>query len=318
MSFIQRLIEVTVKLAANSQTNQPNTFSESETDTVTLSGLRTSVRVENSGAPAGSTAHVDIYGMTPSLMNQLATLGIVINIVERNTLTITAGDAVNGLTSVFSGTITSGYADYNAAPDVPFRFECNAGLADAVVPASASSFPGPVDVATVMSGFARQLNLGFENNGVTAQLPPSYFPGNVWTQMRACADHSGINAEPINGVLAIWPKGSSRNATTVPLISKDTGMIGYPSFTQNGIIVKTLFNPQVAFGGLVGVSSIVLAGAAQSKSASPSSVLPADGNWAVYKLDHALDSQVPRGQWMSTVYAYNPKSPRPVSPGVQP
>ena len=55
MSFVQRLIEVSVKLAGDPTTNQPATFAESGTDTVTLSGSRTSVRIQNSGAPAGST-----------------------------------------------------------------------------------------------------------------------------------------------------------------------------------------------------------------------------------------------------------------------
>ena len=318
-SFSQKLIEVTVKLASDSKTNQPTTFSESGTDTVTLSGSRTSVRIANSGTPVGSTAHIAVYGMTPSLMNQLATLGVVFNIVTRNQLTVTAGDAVNGLATVFSGTIVSAYGDYNSSPDVPFRFECNSGLADAVAPAAVSSFTGPTDVATIMSGFARQMNLGFENNGITAQLSNPYFSGNTYTQMLAAADHANIKAEIVNGnVLAIWPKGGSRTGGTVPLISKDTGMVGYPSFTQNGIIFKTLFNPVIAFGGLVQIQSLVFSAATQSKSANSQSVLPADGNWAVYKLDHALDSQVPRGQWISTVYAYNPKYPRPVSPGIQP
>lgn len=301
-SFVQRIVEVSVKLASNSKTNQPNSFSESGSDTVTLRGSRTTVRIQNSGAPAGSTARVEVFGMTPSLMNQLSTLGLVFNIVPRNTLTIVAGDANSGLATVFSGTITAGYGDYNAAPDVPFHFECNSGLADAVAPAPASSFTGPTDVATIMSGFARQMNLGFENSGVTGKLSNPYFAGNTWTQLRACAEHAGINAEVINGnVLAIWPKGGSRTGGPIPLISKDTGMIGYPAYTQQGIIVRTIFNPQIAFGGLVKV---------QSSLKSVSDV----GTWAVQKLDLALDSLVPRGHWMGTIYAYNPRYPKPIPP----
>lgn len=315
MAFAQRLIEVAVKLATNSETNQPTTFSESGTDTVTLSGSRTSVRIQNSGTPAGSTASVDIYGMTPSLMNQLSTLGMVVNIVPKNTLTISAGDNTNGMSVVFSGTIVAGYGDFNAAPDVPFHFECNSGLGDAVAPAVASSFTGSTDVATIMAGFARQMNLGFENNGVTTKLSSPYFAGNVRTQMRACADHAGINAEIVNGnKLAIWPKGGSRTSVTlVPIISKDTGMIGYPAFTQQGIIFKTVFNPQVAFGGTVKVQSGLLSGVLSAqKNQNASFLIPQDSIWAVYKLDHALDSLVPRGQWMSTIYGYNPHYPKPI------
>lgn len=300
MSFVQRRIEVAVKLAPGGKTNQPTTFSESGTDTVTLAGSRTSVRIQNSGAPAGSTASVSIWGMTPSLMNQLSTLGLVFNIVPRNTITIAAGNLGSRLATVFSGTIVGAYGDYNSAPDGPFRFECNAGLADAVAPAIASSFTGAADVAQIMSGFARQMNLGFENNGVQLQLSNPYFAGSVMTQMRACADHANINAEIINGTtLAIWPKGGARDTSNIPLVSKETGMIGYPAYTQQGIIVNTLFDPQIAFGGMVQVES---------------SLEKAAGKWAVQKLDLALDAQVPRGQWKSTIYGYNPNYPRPIPP----
>ena len=301
MAFAQRLIEIAIKLASNTQTNQPATFSESGTDTVTLSGSRTKVRIQNSGAPSGSTASIDVYGMTPSLMNQLATLGMVVKLVPRNTLTISAGTK-NNLAIVYSGTIVAAYGNYDAAPDVPFHFECNSGLADAVAPAPVSSFPGPTDVATIMSGFARQMNLGFENNGVTIKLSNPYFAGNIWTQMRACAEHANINAEIVNGnVLAIWPKGASRTGGSIPLIAKGAGMIGYPAYTQQGIIVKAVFNPQISFGGLIRVQSSL-------------KVVNDIGTWAVNKLDLALDSLEPKGQWMSTIYAYNPKYPRPIPP----
>ena len=314
-SFVKRLLKLDVKLAPNPGTNQPNTFAESGTDTVTIEGARMSARVSNSGTPSGAQASVDIWGLTPSLMNQLSTLGLAFNLVAKNTLTISAGDDVNGMTTVFAGTIMAAYADYNSMPSVPFKFECNAGVIDAVAPAVPASFPGPVDVATVMSGFARLLGYGFENNGVTTQLPPSYFSGNVRTQMQACAAAAGINAEVVNGnVLAIWPKGGSRTSVTlVPILSKDSGMIGSPAFTQQGIIVKTVFNPQIAFGGKVQVLSTVLNGIQQAQQAKNQTFkTPSNSIWAVYKLDHALDSLVPKGQWMSSVYGYNPNYPKPI------
>ena len=153
MSFVQRLLSISVQLAPNTQTNQPNTFLESGTDTVTLTGSRTTVRIQNSGAPAGSIAEVKIWGLTPSLMNQLATLGMVFNLVPKNALTIQAGNSVSGLATIYSGTILTAYGDYEAQPDVPFVFGCQSGLANAVINAPPSSFPGSVDVATIMSAW---------------------------------------------------------------------------------------------------------------------------------------------------------------------
>jgi hypothetical protein len=306
-SYVKRLIEVAVSLAPDQKTNQPIKFAGTDSNTVTLSGFRTKVRVENSGAPAGSHATIAIYGLTPSTMNQLSTLGMIFNSIQRNTVTVSAGDEESGLSPVFGGTIAFAFPEYNQAPDVPFNFECQTGYIDGIVPVPASSFSSPTDVATIMAGFANQMNIGFENNGVTVQMPPCYFPGTVMEQVRRCAQAAHINAERVDGdtKLAIWPLGGSRTSISgagpLPLISADTGMIGYPSFAPNGyMIVRTLFDPKIAFGGTVQVKS---------------SIPQANRTWVVQKLDLALDSLVPKGNWMATLYCYPLGFAAPPPPG---
>lgn len=301
MAFVKRVVQISVKLAADPASNQPATFAESGTDTVTFQDKRTIALVQNSGAPGGSMAQVSVYGLTLSVMDQLSTLGMVFSMIPRNTITVQAGDADGGLSTVFAGTIIQGYGDFNASPDVAFHFECQSGLAESVIPVPATSYNGSTDVGTIMSSLAKQMNLGFENNGVSAQLSNPYLPGSALQQVRRAAEAANINAEIVDGTkLAIWPKGGSRGGSS-PLISPTTGMIGYPSYTQQGIMVKTLFNPQVGFGGMIQVESLLK---------------KANGSWAVYKLDHVLESQVPRGKWESTIYAYNPKYPQPIPPQV--
>lgn len=294
-SFVQRLISITVQLAQHTGTPQPSTFPNGS-NTVELSGSRTTVRIENNGAPTGSMANVSIFGLTQDLLNQLSTLGQIYNLVQGNQITIKAGDAYSAMTTVFTGTIIFAYPDYNSAPNVPMVFVCQGiSLINSVVTAKASSFPGPsVDVATVMAGFAQQMGVGFENNGITTQLSPSYFPGNLWSQVQKCAADANIRADLVNGgtVLAIWPSGGSRTsqAGSVPLISKDTGMDGYPSFAPNGLmIVRFLFNPNVSFGATIQVQSVI-----------PS----ANRTFVVWKLDLALDSLMPNGQWLATAQCY--------------
>lgn len=304
MAIPRRIIEVAVRLAPDTKTNQPATFAGTGgSDTATISGTRTSVRITNSGTPVGSQASIDVWGLSPTLMNQLATLGLVFNIVPKNTVTVLAGDEERGLSPVFSGTIFAAYGDYSAAPDVPFHFECNTLLAESVAPTAASSFPGATDVATIMAGFARQMNLGFENNGISVQLPNPYYSGNVKAQMEQCAADAGIMAEVVRGnTLAIWPRGGSRNTPTVPIIAPppDGQMIQYPAYTQQGIIVRNVFDPRISFGQLVEVRT------------SLDILKPANGQWAINKLDLALDSEMPGGDWMMTVSAYNPRYPRPI------
>jgi hypothetical protein len=305
-SFIQRLIETTITLTPNQQTGQPNTFAGTSSDTITLSGFRTSVRIDNSGGVNCSATAV-IYGLAPSLMNQLSTLGMIFDMVQKNTITISAGDAQAGLTPIFTGTIAFAYGDYNGAPNVGMHFEARTGLINGVVPVPASSYPQSTDVATIMSSLAAQVPCGFENNGVTVQLPPSYFPGTLRDQIRAVAEHAHINAEILPGsggqqVLAIWPIGGNRNTQgAVPLISKDTGMIGSPSFAANGYAtIKNLFNPQVAFGGVIQVQS--------------TAVPQANRMWVVNRTSLALDSMIPKGKWEQNLVCYPQGFPAPVPP----
>jgi hypothetical protein len=257
--------------------------------------------------------------MTPSLMNQLSTLGLVFNLVPKNTLTVRAGQLVNGapqLATVFTGTIWAAYGDYSAQPNVPFTFECLAGAADAVISVPASSFPGSAAVATMMSGFARQMNLGFENNGITANLTNAYFSGSARTQAQRCAEAAGIEWGIVNGnTLSIWPRGGNRNTPSIPEVSAATGMVSYPAFTQQGIIVKTVFNPLISFGSLITVKSTLLSGIAstqQQTSQSNAQTFPTQ--WAVNKLDLDLDSLLPKGQWLSTIFAYNPGYAKAIIP----
>lgn len=309
-SIPERRVSLTIKLAQDTQTNQPSTFAESGGDTVTIDGLRTSVRIVNSGAPADSRAQVKIFGMTPSLMNQLSTLGLVFNLVPKNTITIQAGDDEIGISPVYSGTIFYAYGMYEQQPNVPFHFECLPIVADAVAPAPVSSFKQATKVADIMSGLARQMSYGFENNGVDGTLPPSYFSGTLPVQIQKVAEAAGIKYGFFNGnKLAIWPKGGNRETPNVPTVSPATGMIGYPCFTQQGIIVRTLFNRDISFGSLIRVESSVLAATA---AAQPQANFPTQ--WAVNKLDLALDAFMPGGQWEMTIYAYNPGYAKTIIP----
>lgn len=320
MSFVQRLITVAIQLAPNPGTNQPATFAGTSSDTATISGLRTSVRIKNSGSPVHQSADVKVWGLTPSLMNQLATLGLVWDLVPRNSMTIQVGQAdargfPTNMSTVFQGTMWESYGDYSAQPDVPFHFTCVAGAADAAISVKASSFPGSSDVASVMSGLARQMNLGFRNFGVNAKQQNLYLRGSAKQQADKLATMANITWGYVQGgaVMGIWPKGGNADTPSVPTIGVDTGMIGYPAYTQQGIIVKSVFDPRLSFGSLFKVRSSVLSGISGALAARAAPI-PFPTQWAVSKLDLALDSLLPKGEWSATVYGYNPGKANTILP----
>ena len=308
MSWSQKLLNVSIDLASNSGTSQPVSLSpgtlQGAGGSATITGARISARIWNAGAPVNCHAEIKVYGLTPSLMNQLATLGLAFNIVPKNTLTLQAGGGAplgSTLPTVFQGTIYSAYGDYDQQPNVPMVFYCVSGGGAVVSKANANSFQGTTSVATIMQTLASAMKFNFENNGVTATLSNSRLGGTLFDQAAKVARDAGIGWGIINGTtLSIWPLGgSAASLSAVPMVAAPPlgEMIGYPGYTQQGIIVRTLFNPQIQFGGKIQVVS---------------SLPQATGTWAVNKIDHHLESMVRNGQWKSTIYAYNPNFSRTV------
>lgn len=319
-SFAQKILNFTFTLTSNPQSAQPATFSGTNSNQLSVSGVRAQCRITNASPPSASSADIKIFGLPQSVVNQLSTL-VPVEKLQRNTILVNAGvsstgDAsaaaanaapASGFPVVFGGTISYGVGDYSNMPDCSLHILAQAGLIEAVIPAKPSSFPGQTSVVAIMQNFANLLNVGFENNGVTTQISNPYYPGTIMQQIYQCAYHAGINAQLVDGgtKLAIWPQPGSRTSqTNIPLVSAQTGMVGYPLFTPTGyLIVKMIYNPSVIYGGNIQIQS---------------SIQPANRTWSVYGLNLALDTLVPGGEWMATVLCYPQGLTAPVPPTVAP
>ena len=93
-----------------------------------------------------------------------------------------------------------------------------------------------------------------------------------------------------DGTLAIWPAGGARGGS-IPLISPQTGMKGYPTMNNLGPVLETLYNPSIRFGAKVKIES---------------RVRPACGIWQVIRLQHNFESEVPDGAWFSHLETARP------------
>lgn len=266
------------------------TFTESGTDTVTLTGYRAQATIVKAGGASMGSLQLRLFGLSLSLMNQLSTLGKIPLATRNNSVTVSAGDDQNGMGVVYVGTITSAWADMQGAPEVVFVVNAHAGLYEAIAPAKPSSYQGSASVEVIMSSLATQMGLTFENNGVDVKLSNPYFPGTARAQAESCARAANINWIIDNGILAIWPKSGQRGGV-VPLISPETGMVGYPGYTDTGITVRTRYTPSVNYGALIEVKS---------------SLTPACGKWRVYSLAYELESETNGGVWFTNISAADP------------
>lgn len=277
MKLKSRRINVTFQLGEGQ-------FGEGGFDTVKLEGLRCVVNVDQSGGYGMGVMNLRVYGMNPSVMNQLSTMGMRAGFTTKNRVLVEAGDQ-SSMSLVFDGTISQAWVDFQDMPNVALTVVACAGLIESVRKVQPSSYSGTVDVATIMADLAKEMGLAFSNNGVSFMLDNPTYNGTGRDQVVKAAEAAGINFIIDRGVLEIWPKNGTRGGF-VPLISSETGLIGYPAFNAMGLTLKTEFNPGVAQGRKVRVES---------------SLPQACGTWAVSRVDHDLSSELPGGPWMSTL-----------------
>ncbi|HDR8932812.1 baseplate hub protein [Burkholderia vietnamiensis] len=283
MAFTKKRIDVTLSLGTG-------TFGESGANTVTLTGLRVQAMIRAVPGDSMPHAQVRIYGLPLSMMNQLTSVGLInASVRTNNKILVAAGDEENGMASIYDGSIKESWGQFEGMPDVTLNVIGVAGAAAALKPVSALSLPGVADVATIMRGLAQTMGMDFENNGVQVQLSNPYLPGTALMQVKACARAADIYYTIDRNVLAIWPKsGARRRAVDTPVISPETGMAGYPTFSSNAIQATTEFNHNIIPGGSVRIQS---------------SLTPATGVWYVSEVVHTLESETPNGQWFTHVTA---------------
>jgi hypothetical protein len=291
MTLAKRKIDLAFQLGTGS-------FGEDGSDTVDITGLRTSVQITETGGVQMAELQLRVWGMPLDTMQKLTVLNKLAYEQERNnTVIVKAGDDQTGTAVVFAGTIKEAWADASNAPDVEFIVSAFSGLLAAVKPVAPTSFKGPVDADVLFASLARQVTdgaqqtpYGLENSGVTAVLESPYLPGTVIEQMRAAGRAAGCEVVIDNDkrVVAIWPYGKTRRGSVLD-VSPETGLVGYPQFTQNGIAFTMLYTPTLAFGQTIKMTSALGA---------------ANGQWVVNAVQHSLDAETPGGQWFTRVECY--------------
>lgn len=285
MSFTKRRIDLKFTLGGGT-TAVPNPSFEGGADQVTLSGLRCSANITKAGGSSQATLDLTVYGMTRSQMNALTILNTIqySDGAAKNRVVVSAGDD-KSVSVCFDGDITEAWTDPHGQPEVAFRIRAAAGHLSAVKPANPTSYDGDVDVATVLADIAQKMEppRTLENSGVTAQLHCPYYPGSLLDQAKAAAVAAGCYLYLDDNVVAIWPKDGARNVAA-GTVSPETGLVGYPAFSQNNIDFTTLYSSTFAIGGKVTVKS---------------SLDQASGTFVVAKIVHNLDSETPGGPWFS-------------------
>jgi len=284
-SFTSKKIDVDVTL-------YKGVFSDTGQNSARLTGLRVAADIEKSGQESVNSAIIRVWGLPQQMMNELTTMGAQQSTQINSSIVVSAGDD-NGMAVVYSGDVMQAGAEYQNAPEVPFTFTSQAGQLAAIKPDPALSYKGGVDAAVIMKELAARMSLQFENNftggmsGVKLMNP--VFPGTARAKAAACARAARINWTIDDGVLAIWPANGSRAPLTGSILqlTPQSGLMGYPRFGSNAQMYLTcLFNPAIRNCERVHVTS---------------EIKPACGDWTIIGMSHALESELPGGQWFTSL-----------------
>jgi hypothetical protein len=278
-SFDVKAIEVSIVLAEGD-------FGGGNTLTLTggTGGMTLNVTVDKPGQPDQNKAEVNVKGLTYEHMAQLTTLGFRSGEMQKNMITIRAGTE-GVLSTVYEGEITEAWADFNPVPDPEMKIKAESGSYPQLTPEDPVSVDGDAPVASLMEAEAKAMGYAFVNQGVTASVRNAVFTGSPVEKLRRMAAQVGAELVIDDRTVYLLPgDGTAREGNAVSL-KADTGLIGHPTFSADGIECVCLFNPDVQQAGLIEVESIVP---------------KASGTWKVTKLTHNVSST---DQWTTEIKA---------------
>lgn len=290
MAFTRKRIDLTFVLGGEA------TF-DGSSNQVTITGLRVSCKIVKTASAAMNKCQLRVWGLPPNIYNALVSIYPIISVQQRNTVTVSAGDT-DPLAQVFIGQITLAQVDLNQQPDCVVNIIAQTALLQALTTSDPTSYSAPFSVVSAMQTLASNMSLQFEANDVptTMMLPKMTLNGNFRDQAIKLAEstYPKLNIGFDDNVLVIFTSAGSRTnqKTTIISDSADPAMIGYPALGNNGIVVKSTYNPNIMWGAQVMVKSSL-------------QVANLNGLWTAYNIAHTLESELPDGKWETEVTAQN-------------
>ncbi|HBC7422592.1 TPA: hypothetical protein KEY88_005382 [Serratia marcescens] len=265
-------------------------FDKKGTNKITIGNVRAAVKLAAYGNVSGFTADISLYGLSAELLSMLSTKGTLGAMEEKPGAVIV--EISSGKTQLFRGGIWSAYANMNAMPESALMFNAVAGLSLRTDATLAFSVSGPVEIGMMLTAIAKTAGLGARMVGVTGVVNNPHCTGNAMQQIiDICSDHQ-LSYQITDEVLIVWPQNGSPD-DVVPYVSPESGLVGYPVFTQNGIMFQTTFSPLLSAGRAVELTT---------------SLPNASGRYILTTVEHMLTTWTEGGSWHSVCQGFRIKN----------
>ena len=264
-------------------------YKDEQKRTLVYEGVDTHVQIEKPGEPDQNKATVEMYNLSMDAMRDMTTLSFRPLQTKKNLIVIFAGDETEGMSLCFAGEIDTAYADFSGAPTIKMHIEAAAGSYPSLKASPPIAVKGSQSAASLIEQFAKESGYSFLNNGVTSSVKNAVLNGSPVQKMRTVAGMVGCELIIDDNQVKIQPYDKGLDQGNAVLMSKDAGMLGYPTFTSEGISLKCLYNPDLQLGGMIEVDTVVPG---------------AKGTWKITKLSHSLVANATSpGDWFSSIEA---------------
>ncbi|CRY10492.1 hypothetical protein [Yersinia enterocolitica] len=259
-------------------------FDKEGNDKISIDNVKSSFRVGSYGSYGGVQSEIMIFGLSLDRLAMLSGKGIGVWTPAQDT----SISVYVGVNKIFSGGIFASYANMNGQPETALIMNAVAGLSLKTSSSSAFSQPGAVPVSTMLGAICNIF--GFKLNahgldGIIAQSPN--FAGSPMDQIRDICLAHGLRYQIFDNVVTVWPEKSAID-DVVPLVSSESGLIGYPVFSQNGMTFQTQFSTLLSQGRVIELVT---------------SLPNASGRYLLNVVEHFLSSWTEGGSWHTVCQA---------------
>ena len=170
---------------------------------------------------------------------------------QRKVLTVEAGRKSTGYSLVFSGDITSAVGAQ--PPDITLTLKAATGdYAKGEV--ISTSQPAVTPLKNIAAQVAKDLGLALDFQATPKNVANYSFSGSAAKQVEQLGALGHVNAYIDDKTLVVKDYNVPLAGVTRDL-NLETGMVGIPEFTEQGIKVKMLFDNRTVLGGGINITS---------------------------------------------------------------
>lgn len=266
--------------------NKTSAFDEAGNNKISISNVKSTVSLGSVIGRTGTNVSVALYGLSIELIadisgradgNFLSTQNIDMAIYADESL-------------VFYGGMTSSISNMNQAPESGLMITATANAEMQSMPVSPFSARGSQNLTDVIASICSAAGYTAEfvqMEGMKTSGSP-HFEGSVFDQLHQICTGYGLAMQVLPpDKVAFWPSAAQRDEV-IPFVSKEYGLIGYPVFSNGGVMFQTQYSSLLIIGRYVDLKTD----------------LPwASGRYKLVSVNHELSSWLPAGSWNTVCIA---------------